>query len=194
MEAKMTSRTGQTMQQARDVAVRPVRDSARPCAPPTCGSRGVRRGAALMKALVIAAAAVLFVGAVVVVAAMLWPRSGCDGCWRPVSYQISALSHALDLYQANVGHYPTEDEGGLKALVSKPNYADPNLGEKWQGPYIKAPLLKDPWGKDIHYEVAQPGDAIAKQVPFKLWSSGPDTTDGTEDDVRNWSEPESPSK
>jgi len=96
--------------------------------------------------------------------------------------QISTLSQHLEMYNLNIGHYPTETEGGLKALVVKPRYSDPSPEDKWKGPYIAEESLKDPWGTDYHYRLA-PG---ADLVPFKLWSNGPDRKDGTDDDIRNW--------
>jgi len=99
---------------------------------------------------------------------------------------IATVSHALELYNANIGHYPTEDEGGLRALVTKPNFADATMGENWHGPYANMDQLKDVWGTELHYQLVQAGET--SDVPFKLWSSGPDMTDGSEDDIRNWTE------
>jgi general secretion pathway protein G len=88
--------------------------------------------------------------------------------------QIATLGHQLELYNLNIGHYPTDDEGGLKALLVKPNFSDPTMGTNWSGPYINQDQLKDPWGHPMHYRVTQPGTPEALQVPFKLWSTGPD--------------------
>src|SRR5688572_30474329 len=67
---------------------------------------------------------------------------------------LSNVERALDNYRLNVGRYPTEDEGGLGALLVKPNFENEKLGEKWAGPYIKpGTTLDDPWGNKIRYEV-----------------------------------------
>jgi type II secretion system protein G len=105
--------------------------------------------------------------------------------------QIVTLSFELEMYDVHIGHYPTEEEDGLKALLVKPCYADPDLGDKWKGPYINEDRLKDPWNETIHYRLTPPGTPGAEEVPFKLWSSGPDRKDGTDDDIKwddrqNW--------
>src|SRR5438477_8193405 len=46
---------------------------------------------------------------------------------------LHQIATALDTYRLNLGRYPTEQEGGLSALLVKPNYENPRLGEKWQG-------------------------------------------------------------
>src|SRR4051794_20445032 len=55
------------------------------------------------------------------------------------------LSVALDLFEQNMGRYPTSDEG-LKVL------AQTNGDTRWKGPYIKSTLKPDPWGHDYVYE------------------------------------------
>src|ERR1051326_9053807 len=66
---------------------------------------------------------------------------------------LNQVATALDTYRLNIGRYPSEQEGGLSALLVKPNYENPRLGEKWQGPYIKpGTRLEDRWGNKIRYE------------------------------------------
>ncbi|RPI58677.1 MAG: type II secretion system protein GspG [Planctomycetaceae bacterium] len=95
------------------------------------------------------------------------------------------LGKQLELYNSNIGHYPTEEEGGLKALMTKPSFSDEKLGEKWRGPYVSEDQLKDAWGNEIKYELTDEGSG--GKVPH-IWSMGPDGTDGSEDDIRNWSD------
>jgi general secretion pathway protein G len=86
-----------------------------------------------------------------------------------------------------MGHYPTEQEGGLDALVKKPNFDNEKMGEKWQGPYVKpGTKLDDPWGFAIKYELAEKtGDDETKgALPYKLYSVGPDGQPDTDDDVK----------
>jgi general secretion pathway protein G len=99
---------------------------------------------------------------------------------------LSQVASALDTYRLNLGRYPTEQEGGLNALLEKPNYENPRLGEKWQGPYVKpGTRLDDPWGHKIRYEVVdRAADEKKSGPPYKLYSVGPDGQPDTEDDIR----------
>src|ERR1051326_4054680 len=73
---------------------------------------------------------------------------------------LNQVSTALDTYRLNIGRYPTEQDGGLNALTVKPNFDNPRLGEKWQGPYLKpGTRLEDPWGHAIRYEVVDKSTA-----------------------------------
>ena len=63
--------------------------------------------------------------------------------------KVKGMATHLERYQLDIGHYPTEEEGGLKALLEKPDFGtDESLGEKWAGPYIRE-MPKDAWGRDI---------------------------------------------
>lgn len=92
-----------------------------------------------------------------------------------------SLANALKMYRMNVGRYPTEEDGGLMALVQKPT--DEDTAAKWSGPYIEdAAKLKDPWGSDFIYQY--PGRY--NEGGFDLSSPGPDRQQGTDDDITNW--------
>jgi len=81
------------------------------------------------------------------------------------------LSLALDLFEQDIGRYPTTDEG-LEALVN-----DPGL-EGWRGPYLKGGLKPDPW--ETAYAYALDADDPGR---YTLASAGPDRQLGTEDDI-----------
>ncbi len=99
---------------------------------------------------------------------------------------LNNIASALDTYRLNVGRYPTEQEGGLNALLVKPSYENARLGEKWQGPYVKpVTRLEDPWGNKLRYElVEQTADEKKTGPPYKLYSVGPDGQQDTADDIR----------
>ena len=59
--------------------------------------------------------------------------------------QIKLLEDALTGYRLDIGSYPTGD-AGLQSLVEN---SDNN--EKWNGPYIKPSVPKDPWGNEYVY-------------------------------------------
>lgn len=99
----------------------------------------------------------------------------------------SKIPSALQKYNLDIGHFPTEEEGGLKALVTKPSFDDEALGAKWIQ-QLNEQDLKDAWGNDINYEVvdASAGETITDG--FKVWSNGKDGQSGTDDDIRSWKE------
>jgi general secretion pathway protein G len=101
---------------------------------------------------------------------------------------LNNVAQALDMYRLNIGHFPTEQDGGLNALVTKPNFENQKLGEKWQGPYLKpGTRLEDPWGHPIKYEVVDKAtmtDDKKTGPPYKLYSLGPDGQPDTEDDIK----------
>ena len=98
---------------------------------------------------------------------------------------LNQVSTALDTYRLNVGHYPTEDEGGLGALLVKPTFENERLNDRWQGPYLKpGSKLEDAWGNQIRYEVIDMSLSEDKTgPPYKLFSLGPDGQQETEDDI-----------
>lgn len=92
---------------------------------------------------------------------------------------IGVFETALDLFQVNIGVYPSTDQG-LEALREAPS--DLNNADDWAGPYLKKAVPNDPWGQPYQYEYPGSHD---EEVP-DIWSMGPDMTDGTDDDVGNW--------
>jgi general secretion pathway protein G len=82
-----------------------------------------------------------------------------------------SLSLALDLFEQDLGRYPTMEEG-LAMLVENPGV------EGWKGPYLKGGLKPDPWGTPYSY-VTNPDDP----GQYTLTSAGPDKQLGTSDDI-----------
>jgi len=107
---------------------------------------------------------------------------------------LDNVSAGLDLYRLNIGHYPTEQEGGLDALLKKPQFENEKLGEKWNGPYLKpGTTLTDPWGNSLKYELADTSSASddaskGTTLPYKLYSVGPDGQPDTDDDIKHMAE------
>jgi general secretion pathway protein G len=101
---------------------------------------------------------------------------------------LQNVATALDSYRLNLGHYPTEQEGGLDALLKKPSFEKESMGDKWTGPYLKpGTVLDDPWGNKIRYELADRSSPDADKnggLPYKLFSVGPDGQPDTDDDVK----------
>ena len=79
--------------------------------------------------------------------------------------RTQSLVGQIEMYRLEVGKYP----GSLQDLLRQPSGVD-----KWNGPYIKEPDLKDAWGNDYRYQV--PG----ANKPFDLVSLGADGQVGGE--------------
>jgi general secretion pathway protein G len=101
-----------------------------------------------------------------------------SGKSQAAKIQIQNLGASLDLYNYDVGSYPSTRDG-LNALITKPSSAS-----HWNGPYLKAPeMIIDPWGKPYKYR--RPG----QHGTYDIYSLGPNGTEGAENessDLRNW--------
>ena len=81
---------------------------------------------------------------------------------------IAAVVLALDVYEVDIGHYPSS----IQQLLTSSGESN------WNGPYLKdGRMPQDAWGTDIAYSLE--GDSYAVK------SAGPDTQMGTEDDITN---------
>ena len=91
---------------------------------------------------------------------------------------LAAIGLALDLYELDAGRYPAT----LEELVAKD--PPPSLSEdakaKWNGPYLKKGLPKDPWGRAYVFQRES-----QHSLDYDLSSLGPDGQPGS-DDVTNW--------
>lgn len=99
---------------------------------------------------------------------------------------LQKLENRIEEFNLHAGRYPTEADGGLDGLSTKPS--DEKVAEKWRGPYAQSAELLDAWGNKFNYEPMDAGTAAAGGKKFKLWSNGPDNQSNTEDDIKNWTE------
>ncbi len=77
---------------------------------------------------------------------------------------IERLSTVLDLYNLDMGSYPTTEQG-LTALVQKPAGA-----ANWNGPYVKGDTVPlDPWSRAYVYR--RPSERPGRD--YDLCSAGP---------------------
>ncbi|MEQ1667005.1 MAG: type II secretion system major pseudopilin GspG [Sulfuriferula sp.] len=91
--------------------------------------------------------------------------------------QIDALEKSLDQFRLDTGHYPSAEEG-LSALVTRPANE-----VRWDGPYLKKGVPKDPWDSAYIYKI--PGE----HSEYDLLSFGKDGRPGGEGeaaDIGNW--------
>ena len=91
---------------------------------------------------------------------------------------LAAIGLALDLYELDIGQHPQD----LSTLVvsSAPSGLSPDAQARWNGPYLKKGLPKDPWGRPYVY--ASPSQ---HNLDYDLSSLGADGQPGN-DDVTNW--------
>ena len=82
------------------------------------------------------------------------------------------LAGQIEMYKLEIGKYPDN----LGALVRNPGI------DKWNGPYVKEPDLKDAWGNDYRYTV--PGQGKAYDL-ISLGADGKDGGEGVNKDVTN---------
>lgn len=86
----------------------------------------------------------------------------------------------LTSYRIAMGDYPSTADG-LRALITPPA----TRAEQWHGPYLAdGKLPVDPWQEPYIYRY--PG--THNKTGYDIFSKGPDKTEGTKDDIGNWSE------
>jgi general secretion pathway protein G len=146
-------------------------------------------GFTLIEILLVIVIILLLAGALVVF--VLPQQKGAEK--NTTKLLLSQIASALDTYRLNLGHYPTEQEGGLEALLKKPTFENEKLAEKWMGPYVKpGTTLDDPWSNKIRYELVDRAVEDEKKggLPYKLYSVGPDGQPDTDDDIKHATETE----
>jgi len=89
--------------------------------------------------------------------------------------QINNIEVALDSYRLDMFKYPSS----LEDLV-KNNGNDP----KWQGPYLRKGLPKDPWGNEYQYK--RPGREGRDYDLYSFGADGQEGGEGDNADISNW--------
>lgn len=101
-------------------------------------------------------------------------QRGEDAKMRAADAEIQRISMAVDEFYLDTGRAPRE----LRELVERP----PNVNN-WNGPYINASNLNDPW--DYPYNYRYPGEHRS----FDIFSNGADGAPGGEGPnarIANW--------
>ena len=122
--------------------------------------------------------------AVAVVA--IWPRKA-EFDIDATQLKVEKVVQGLKMYELKLG-YPTEEQG-LKALIEKPTFDDEAKGKLWHGPYTveSADDLKDQWGHDFVYKLADVTSGDTTRKAPHVYSIGPNGQDenGDGDDIKN---------
>jgi general secretion pathway protein G len=87
--------------------------------------------------------------------------------------KMAIIDSAIQRFALDCGQYP-DDSMGLDALLTPPA----GLEEKWNGPYLKASQLLDPWDNPYIYIA----EGEVNPGSFDLVSLGADGTEGGEGD------------
>ena len=139
------------------------------------------RGFTLVEILLVIGIIVVLGGAIGIAA---FRRAQAGANKKTAGLMVSRVSQQIDIFYTDMNRYPEED--GLKELRQKPE--DEKEAKKWNGPYLeKTPV--DPWGEELKYEKVELSEDETSK-PYHVWSTGPDKEDGTEDDIKNWSDEE----
>ncbi|MBE3068990.1 MAG: type II secretion system major pseudopilin GspG [Planctomycetes bacterium] len=140
-----------------------------------------RRGFTLIEILLVLAIIGMLAGVAIV--SLVGTREGAK--IDSTKAMLTSVETALETYNMHISHYPSEEEGNLNALLTKPTFENEQLGEKWRGPYLKQEA-RDSWGNLLNYELSTATTGETSTRPYRLWSNGPDGMDGTDDDIKNY--------
>jgi general secretion pathway protein G len=89
--------------------------------------------------------------------------------------QISNIEVALDSYRLDTFKYPNSLEDLVKNASNNP---------KWNGPYLKKGIPKDPWGNDYQYQ--KPGQDGRNYDLYSFAVDGVQGGEGDNADVVSW--------
>jgi len=90
--------------------------------------------------------------------------------------KMAIIESAIERFGLDCGQYP-DDSMGLEALLTPPS----GLEERWNGPYLKASQLNDPWDNPYIYVA----EGEMNPGSFDLVSLGADGTEGGEGDAED---------
>jgi len=99
--------------------------------------------------------------------------------------ELNNIKSALDFFRLDYDRYP-KDEEGIAVLWDKSKLDPEADATKWHE-YLKAQMPNDRWGHPWQYK--QQSEHLDDTTKFDLWSYGPDGQDGTDDDIKSWTEP-----
>ncbi len=91
--------------------------------------------------------------------------------------QMENFMTALDNYFIDNGQFPNSQQG-LAVLRTKPEGS-----EKWNGPYLKKEIPKDPWGNAYQYR--SPGRNGGYEIA-SLGADGKEGGEGENADINSW--------
>ena len=130
-----------------------------------------RRGLARAFTMIEIMAVLMIIGLMVGAAALAVPKLITRAKIGAAKSQMSTYCTAMEAFRMDVERYPSEDEGGLQALVAAPADAT-----NWAGPYLDPPRIQlDPWNIPYmyHTRVSDSGE-----TEYLIVSYGPSQQQG----------------
>ncbi len=122
--------------------------------------------------------AVILIGSIVaMVGPKLMQRFG-KGQIGTTKISLHGIKSTLDEYFIDMGHYPTKQEGGLDALVTKPNTKG---ADRYKGPYLDR-VPTDAWNNEFIYN--NPPQRFKEYKYYELYSVGNDEKSENNPDLR----------
>jgi general secretion pathway protein G len=137
-------------------------------------TRNARAGFTLIEIMVV----MMIIGLLMALVGPRFIRQGEKAQVQAARIQIEQLGMALDTFRLDVGRYPSTQEG-LAALRQRPFGVD-----RWDGPYLKKDVPKDPW--DHPYLYRSPGDAGRPYDLVSLGADGSPSGEGDNRDIASW--------
>ena len=95
---------------------------------------------------------------------------------------MSEIQSAISMYSNDVGHAPTHEEGGLRALIVRPKGP---AGADWRGSYMqgKKEIPLDSNKEEFHY-ASPPRKFKSSYKKYELYSEGGDPAVDKSNDLR----------
>jgi len=136
--------------------------------------RNARSGFTLIEIMVV----MMIIGLLMALVGPRFIRQSEKAQVQAARIQIEQLGLALDTFRLDVGRYPNTQEG-LAALRQRPFGVD-----RWDGPYLKKEVPKDPW--DRAYLYRSPGEAGRPYELVSLGADGSPSGEGDNRDIASW--------
>ncbi len=142
--------------------------------------RRFRRGFTLIEVMIVLAIVLALAGLVGV--ALFQQRDNAQV--SQAQLQLSQIQSGIDVFRLHHNRVPSEEEG-IEVLWSSETFreAEEGAGKAWQSS-LEKPVPRDPWGNEWGYRVESRQN---EDLPYELWSNGPDGEEGTDDDITSWS-------
>lgn len=133
------------------------------------------KGFTLLEMLVV----VLIIGLLVTIVVINIAHRPDEARVKTAKAQIAQFSQALDMYNLDNSHYPSESQG-LDALFEEPTgFPKPRA---WDRPYMRGKKPDDPWGNPYEYSI---DDKTGSFLIISLGADGEDGGSGIEADIKS---------
>ncbi len=136
--------------------------------------RNARSGFTLIEIMVV----MMIIGLLMALVGPRFIRQSEKAQVQAARIQIEQLGMALDTFRLDIGRYPSTQEG-LAALRQRPFGVD-----RWDGPYLKKDVPKDPWDRPYLYR--SPGEGGRPYDLVSLGADGSPSGDGDNRDIASW--------